>query len=48
MERIVTILGTILAVLFIVLVLAGLTSTFVSLMLPIAVVLIGIGVLIGR
>lgn len=48
MDRIFTILGVILEVLFIVLVLAGLTSTFVQLMLPIGAIFIGVGVITGR
>ena len=48
MDRIVTLLGIIIAVLFVVLSLAGLASAFVNLMLPAAVILIGIGVITGR
>jgi hypothetical protein len=48
MNRIITLLGIILAVLYVVLILAGLSSTFVQLMLPASVVLVGVGVITGN
>ena len=48
MDRIFTLLGIIVAVLYVVLSLAGLGSTFVNLMEPAAIILVGVGVLTGR
>jgi hypothetical protein len=48
MDRIVTILGIILAVLAAVFSLASLVTAFVPLMLAAAVVLVGVGVVTGR
>jgi hypothetical protein len=47
-NRIVTLLGIILAVLYVVLLLAGLSSTFVQLMQPAAIILIGVGSITGN
>lgn len=48
MDRIFTIIGVILAILYIVLSLAGLGNTFVNLMEPVAIIFVGVGVLTGR
>ena len=48
MNRIFTLIGIIIEVLYVVLILAGLGSTFVNLLQPAAIILIGVGVITGR
>jgi hypothetical protein len=47
-DRIWTILGIIVAVLYVVLILAGIVTPMVTLMEPAAIILVGIGVITGR